>query len=123
MPGLSPRQLVVAVSGDVVLLEELATRRDVQLGQLAREARLRVDDRRDPLDVGLLGDLLLVVGDRLQGLLVGLEVGAARLLAGGQDALVEVTNALGGLVYSVLLISGRGHGVSSVVFSEVLLAA
>src|SRR3954468_18036427 len=111
MPGLSPRQLVVAVSGDGVLLEKLATRRDVQLGELAREARLRVDDGRDPLDVGLLGDLLLVVDDRLQGLLVGVEVGAASLLAGGQDALVEVTNALGGLVYSGLRISGGGHGV------------
>src|SRR4051794_31538165 len=106
-PGLSHSQWFRRV-----LLEELATRRDVELGELAREARLRVDDRRDPLDVGLLGDLVLVVGDRLQGLLVGVEVGAARLLAGGQDALVEVTNALGGLVYSVLLISGGGHGVS-----------
>src|SRR4051794_6978518 len=91
------------------LLEQLAARRDVELGQLTREAGLRVDDRRDPLDVGLLGDLLLVVGDRLERLLVGVEVGAAGLLAGGQDALVEVADALGGLVYSVLGIGARGH--------------
>src|SRR3954468_14036919 len=108
-----------------VLLEELATRRDVERGQLAREAGLGVDDRRDPLDVGLLGDLLLVVGDRLQGLLVGVEVGAARLLAGGQDALVEVADALGGLVYSVLGIGGGGHvgPLRWLVFSSVLLLA
>src|SRR3954471_1836873 len=128
-PGLSHSQWFRRV-----LLEELATRRDVELGELAREARLGVDDRRDPLDVGLLGDLLLVVCDRLQalpgsveglqGLLVGVEVGAARLLRGGQDALVEVTNALGGLVYSVLLLGGGGHVVSLRRFSiSVLLAA
>src|SRR3954471_15542936 len=103
-PGLSHSQWFRRV-----LLEELATRRDVELRELAREAGLGVDDRRDPLDVGLLGDLLLVVDDRLQRLLVGVEVGTARLLRGGQDALVEVTNALGGLVYSVLLLGGGGH--------------
>ena len=94
-----------------MLLEKLAARRDVDLGQLAGEARLGVDDRRDPLDVGLLGDLLLVVGDRLEGLLVRVEVRAAGLLAGGEDPLVEVADALGGLVYSVGL--GGGGDVGS----------
>src|SRR3954462_12663915 len=106
-PGLSHSQWFRRV-----LLEELAPRRDVELRELAREAGLGVDDRRDPLDVGLLGDLLLIVGDRLQGLLVGVEVGAAGLLGGGHDALVEITDALGGLVYSVLVLGGGGHGVS-----------
>src|SRR3954470_8926670 len=106
-----------------VLLEELATRRDVELRELAREAGLGVDDRRDPLDVGLLGDLLLIVGDRLQGLLVGVEVGAARLLGGGQDALVEITNALGGLVDSVLVARGGGHVVPPLSSLPGLLAA
>jgi len=97
-----------------VLLEKLAARRDVDLGQLTGEPRLGVDDRRDPLDVGLLGDLLLVVGDRLQGLLVGVEVRAAGLLAGGEDPLVEVADALGGLVYSV----GLGGGGNVVPFGS-----
>src|SRR4029077_5241703 len=88
----------------------LAPRRDVELRDLAREAGLGVDERRDPVDVGLLGDLLLVVGDRLQGLLVGVEERAAGLLAGGEDPLVEVADALGGLVYSVGL-GGGGHVV------------
>src|SRR3954462_15736087 len=119
-PGLSHSQWFRRV-----LLEELAPRRDVELRELAREAGLGVDDRRDPLDVGLLGDLLLVVGDRLEGLLVGVEVGAARLLAGGQDALVEVADALGGLVYSVLGVGGRGHvaGLPSSGSGSVLLLA
>src|ERR1700750_1837253 len=114
----------VAVSGDRVLLEKLATRRDVDLPQLAGEARLGVDDRRDPLDVGLLGDLLLVVGDRLQGLLVRVEVRAASLLGGGEDPLVEVADALGGLVYSGRALSGGSHFVPSVsrCLSVVLLA-
>src|SRR4051812_33802550 len=124
MPGLSPLRTVSSPSqATAVLLEKLATRRDVELRELAREARLGVDDRRDPLDVGLLGDLLLVVGDRLQGLLVGVEVGAARLLGGGQDALVEITDALGGLVDSVLVIGGGGHVVPPSSSVSVLLAA
>src|SRR5919107_3758255 len=105
----------------LVLLEELAARRDVDLGQLAREARLGVDDGRDPLDVGLLGNLLLVVGDRLQGLLVGVEVRAAGLLAGADDLLVEVADALGGLVNSGLALGGGGH-VGTPSFAHVLLA-
>src|SRR5919107_5165592 len=82
----------------LVLLEELASRRDVDLGQLAREARLGVDDGRDPLDVGLLGDLLLVVGDRLQRLLVGAQVRTAGLLAGLENMLVELADALDGFL-------------------------
>ena len=117
-PGLSHSAWVSPSLRRRVLLEKLATRRDVDLGQLAGEAGLGVDDGRDPLDVGLLGDLLLVVGDRLQGLLVGVEVGAAGLLAGGEDPLVEVADALGGLVDGVLFsvavaISGSSSGLFS----------
>src|SRR5918912_725923 len=104
-----------------LLLEKLAARRDVDLGQLAREAGLGVDDGRDPLDVGLLGNLLLVVGDRLQGLLVGVEVRAAGLLAGTDDLLVEVADALGGLVNSGLALGGGGH-VGTPSFAHLLLA-
>src|SRR3954453_22424435 len=68
-------------SGTQSLLEHAPRRGGVGAGELAGEVGLRVRDRRDPVDVAVLADLLLIVGDRVQRLLVDVEIDVARLLA------------------------------------------
>src|ERR671922_1009483 len=61
-----------------LLLEQLAAARDEDLRHVAREAGLGLDERGDPLDLGVLGDLALQADDRLGGLL-----GEGEVLRGG----------------------------------------
>ena len=85
------------------LLEELARGLQVDGGQLTRKPRLSIDNSGDRVDVGLLGGALLVVGDRLERLLIRVKVRAANLLASVEDLLVEVVDALGGRLSGALV--------------------
>src|SRR4051812_31785280 len=78
------------------LLEGLARRRREGVRQLACEVRLRARHRLDPVDLALLPGLLLVVGDRVQRLLVHVDVDVARLLARLEDPLVELSDPVRG---------------------------
>src|SRR3954454_17781134 len=96
---------------DRLLLAQVAARRDEDLRDVAGQLRLRVDDGRDPLDVGLRGDLTLVVDDRLRGLLGQREVLAGSLLRGLDPALGELLRLGGGVLHGGLSLGGGGHVV------------
>src|SRR5215218_878293 len=94
------------------LLEELARRRGVRLGQLPRHAGLGGCGRGDPLHVRRVGGLLAGVGERERVLLVRVDERAGELLAGVDRLVVVLANALGVLleVLGGLLLGGGGHG-------------
>src|SRR5215213_495097 len=72
----------------------------IRLGDVAREVRLRGGHRRDPVPRAGLARLLLHVCDRLQQLLVALEVRLAGALAGLDDPLVELADLLDELLHA-----------------------
>src|SRR5215218_6683875 len=90
-----------------VLLDQAARGGRVDLGDAAGQLRLGVGEVRDRLDLARVGDLVLVVGERLERGLVGVEHRGARLAAELEDMLVDVAQAVGG---SVGLVGGLGVG-------------
>src|SRR4051794_9470390 len=90
-----------------VLLDEAARGGRVDLGDAAGELGLGVGEVRDPPDLARIGDLVLVVGERLERRLVGVEHRSARLAAKVEDLLVDVAQAVGS---SVGLVGGLGVG-------------